>query len=294
MINTSGYGDDERRHFLRYTRTQRWPMLGRFPVAAPLHTELLAGMLSCPAGVVEDLIASLDDELRATAAQLLGDETYRRALRALPYRPGERVVAVGDSITADRLGWFELLRASLELDGGDGPTLVNLSVSGDTTADVIERFDLLQAAEPSRVLLLLGTNDARAHGRAGGYRMATTAETGRNLRALRHLITRDLGAEVTTITPTAVDQARVDASFADVPVHWSAAAVAEIAAAVRDADPGAIDLHEVTRTAAPGNLQDDGVHPTVAGQRFILTFLLDRLAAPARHGSGRGAVAPSA
>ncbi|EXG82713.1 SGNH/GDSL hydrolase family protein [Cryptosporangium arvum] len=293
MINTSVYTDEQRRHFLRYTRTRQWPMLGRFPVAAPRHTELLAGMLSCPVAVVEDLIASLADEARATAAELLRDETYRAALGSLPYRPGDRVVAVGDSITADRLGWFELLRTSLELGGADGPTLVNLSVSGDTTADVIERFDLLQAAEPSRVLLMLGTNDARAHGRAGGYRMATTAETGRNLRALRHLITRDLGADVTMITPTAVDQARVDATFADAPVHWSASAVAEIAAAVRDTDPGAVDLHEATRTAAPGHLQDDGVHPTVAGQRFILTHLLEHLAAPTRHGSGWGAAAPS-
>ncbi|TQS41141.1 SGNH/GDSL hydrolase family protein [Cryptosporangium phraense] len=291
MINTRVYTDDERRHFLRYTRTDRWPLLGRFPIGADRHTGLLAGMLSCPPGLIDELSASLDDELRAAAAELLSDDAYRRAVRSLPYRPGERVVAVGDSITADRLGWFELLAASLELDGEPRPTLVNLSVSGNTTADVIERFDLLEAAEPSRVLLMLGTNDARSHGRTSRFRMATAAETERNLRALAGLITEDLGAEVTMITPTAVDQVRVDRAFADAPVHWDAAEIAELADVVRAVDPAAIDLHARTRTARPGNLEDDGVHPTVAGQRFILTCVLARLVEPAgSFGSDSGAL----
>ncbi|MFI5952134.1 SGNH/GDSL hydrolase family protein [Cryptosporangium sp. NPDC051539] len=296
MINTSVYSDEERRHFLRYTRTRQWPMLGRFPVADAAHTGLLAEMLACAPGVVDELISSLEDELRTVASQLLDDEAYRDAIRSLPWRPEERVVAVGDSITADRLGWFELLAATLTRGDRPTPTLVNLSVSGNTTADVIERFDLLEAAAPSRVLLMLGTNDARAHGRAGGHRMATPGETGRNLLALRRLLGDDLGAEVTMITPTAVDQGRVDEFFADAPVHWSASAVAEVAAVVRQADPDAIDLHDATRGAATSNLEADGVHPTVAGQRFILTRVLERLSvrpgAP-RTGGGRQVPAPS-
>ena len=267
----------DRRDFLRYTRTNRWPILERFPVGEDVHAELLAHMLSCTPEVIAALTDSLEEETRAAAAHLLTDEAYRDALTALPFGSDDRVVAVGDSITADRLGWFELLAASFGSLGKPGPTLINLGVSGNTTADVIERFDLLEAARPTRVLLMLGTNDARAHGRAGHHRMATTHETERNLRALLDLVTGDLHSEVTVITPPAVDQPRVDEFFADAPVRWSAAAVAEIAAVVRKVAPEAVDVHDATRGLPADLLEADGVHPTAAGQRFILARILDHL-----------------
>lgn len=268
----------DRRNFLRYTDTGRWPMLERFPIAGDLHTELLAQMLACTPEAVRALIDALHEEARAAAEQLLTGPGYRRAIARLPFGPDDHVVAVGDSITADRLGWFELLATSIGLAGAPAPALTNLSVSGNTTADVLERFDLLESAAPSHVLLMLGTNDARAHGRRGtGHRMATAEETERNVRALVDLITGDLGAAVTVITPTAVDQDRIDAFFRTAPLRWQAAEVAEVAAAVRRAAPAAIDVHDVT-LADPSRLEPDGVHPTPAGQRALVTRIAERLA----------------
>jgi acyl-CoA thioesterase I len=278
LIAARTYTDDERRHFLRYTRTRSWPMLQRFPVGDDLHAELLAQMLASTTETVRALLRSLADETRAAAGRLLADEAYREVIATLPFRPDDRIVGVGDSITADRLGWFDLLAASIDLAAVPGPALVNLGVSGNTTADVLERFDLLEAARPSRVLLMLGTNDARAHGRTAGYRMATTHETERNLRALVDLITRDLRAPITVITPPAVDQNRIDAFFSDAPVHWAAAAVAEVAAVVRKVVPGAVDLHRAGHPPGPHDvLEPDGVHPNPAGQRFILTRIVEHL-----------------
>ncbi|HEV7711477.1 MAG TPA: GDSL-type esterase/lipase family protein [Asanoa sp.] len=278
VITARRYTDDERRHFLRYTRTQSWPMLQRFPVDDDLHAELLAQMLATTPETVRALLRSLRDETRAAAAQMLADDHYRNAVAALPFRPEDRIAAVGDSITADRLGWFELLAASIDLTGAPTATLINLGISGNTTADVLERFDLLEAVRPSRVLLMLGTNDARAHGRTGRYRMATTQETGRNLRALVDLITRDLNAVVTIITPPAVNQHRIDNFFSDAPLHWQAAAVAEVAGVVHQAAPGALDLHDAIHARGTEDLlESDGVHPTLAGQRLILTHIVDHL-----------------
>ena len=148
-----------------------------------------------------------------------------------------------------------------------------------STADVLERFDLIEAARPTRVLLMLGTNDSREHGRARGYRMATSLETERNLAALLDLIA-GLGAAVTVITPTDVDQDRITAFFAGGPVRWAASAVAETAAVVRKVAPGCVDLHTAMRASGPGDLlESDGVHPTPAGQRFILTRIVEHLRA---------------
>ncbi|WP_143049680.1 SGNH/GDSL hydrolase family protein [Asanoa ishikariensis] len=278
MITDRSYTDDERRHFLRYTRTQSWPMLQRFPVDDDLHAELLAQMLASTPETIRALLHSLRDETRAAATQMLADDHFRNAVAALPFGPEDRIAAVGDSITADRLGWFELLAASIDLTGVPKATLINLGISGNTTADVLERFDLLEAVRPTRVLLMLGTNDARAHGRTGRYRMATTAETGRNLRALVNLITQDLNAVVTIITPPAVNQQRIDTFFNDAPLHWQAAAVAEVAGVAHQTAPGALDLHKAIHARGTEDLlEPDGVHPTLAGQRLILASIVDHL-----------------
>jgi lysophospholipase L1-like esterase len=270
----------QRRDFIRYTDTRRWPLLGRFPVEDDLHAELLAQMLACSPETVRSIVRDLTGEARETAAEMLADAGFRAAVRALPFGPGERIVAVGDSITADRLGWFELLAAAAALDGRPTGAMVNLGVSGNTTADVIERFDLLEAARPSHVLLMLGTNDARRHGRAVAHRMVAAAETGRNLRALVDLVVAGLGAAVMVITPPAVDQRRIGTFFAGGVVGWRADDIAEIAEIARGVAPGGVDLHAVTRDHVEGDfLEADGVHPTPAGQRLILTHVVAGLAA---------------
>jgi acyl-CoA thioesterase-1 len=269
--------DAERRQFVRYTHTRRWPMLQRFPVADGLHDDLLGQMMGCPAGTTRDIVDDFAAQARETAAEMVAGESFREALRALPFQPGDRIAAVGDSITADRLGWFELLCASAVLTGAPAGELVNLGVSGNTTADVLERFDLLESVRPSHVVLMLGTNDARSHGRAVNHRMATVSETERNLRAIIDLVVNGLGAAVTMITPPAVDQQRIDTYFAASPVRWDAADVAEVAEVVRKVAPDALDLHAVIRACAADVLEADGVHPTPAGQRLILTHIVKHL-----------------
>lgn len=277
-MTTRSLTDDERRHFIRYTDTRRWSMLRRFPVTDALHDELLAQMAACSPQVARRIVGDFGTQLRATAEHMLADRHYRDAVRALPFAADDRVVAVGDSITADRLGWFELLAAAMTISGAPAAAMVNLSIGGNTTADVLERFDLLESARPSHVLLMLGTNDARLHGRTIEHRMLTTPETERNLRALLDLVVNGLRATAVVITPPAVDQNRIDRAFADEPLRWDAADVAEVARAVRKVATDALDLHTLTQQASDDHLEADGVHPTALGQQLILAHILNHLA----------------
>jgi lysophospholipase L1-like esterase len=144
---------------------------------------------------------------------------------------------------------------------------------------VLERFDLVEALRPSLVLLMLGTNDARSHGRGSSHRMVTPEETERNLRALIELVAVDLNAAVTVVTPPAVDPARVTGYFTGQPLRWEAATVAEVAAIVRAVAPDCLDLHTAMLEHGLDDLiEDDGVHPTIAGQRFILERVVAHLA----------------
>ena len=135
---------------------------------------------------------------------------WQRANRDRPRRAGPLWVALGDSLSQgigasafDR-GWVGQLRDRMRADGR-GMRLVNLSVSGARTRDVLDtqvpalaRLSA-EVAEPDLVTLMIGSNDlmtparprpvARAHGPhpapvAAGRRRDDAAEsdTGRRRR----------------------------------------------------------------------------------------------------------------
>lgn len=277
--------DDERTRFVRFTRPERWPLLDRFPVSGDLHDRILAEILVDSTDEVRRRRDGLRSRAHDGAATLLADPGYRAALRRLPFHGGDRVAALGDSLTADRLGWFELLTHTMRLAGYPGVATHNLGLSGDTTADALERFDLLEAFRPTHVLVMLGTNDARRHGRAVGHRMVTAAETRRNLGVLEDLIRGTLHARAVFVTPPPADQASIDRSFAGDTVRWSAADLDEVAGQVREVSPDHVDLHRVLRRLPDRSwLDDDGVHLSAYGQRVAAAAVAAGLARPATTG----------
>lgn len=271
--------DQERAHFVRYTRLERWAMLDRFPVSSTLREELLAQMIGWNAGQVRGCVGDLTATAEASAGVLLADPAYRAALDRLPFRAGDRIAAVGDSLTADRLGWFDLIVASVRLAGGQDIVTHNLGVSGSTSADALERFDILEAFQPTHVLMMLGTNDARRHGRRRDHRMVSPDETRRNLSALVDLVVNELSAEIVLLTPPPADQTRISTFFVDSTVRWSAAEIDALAAVVREVAPDCIDLHTALAVEHLGELMEsDGVHLNVAGQQVVARAVVQNLA----------------
>ncbi len=269
----------EREWFIRYTRVNRWPILERFPLPDHLRTDILASMAGTTQDVVHTTVADMATAVRADSSQLMSDGAFRAAISAMPLTAGDRLVAIGDSVTADRRGWFELLRASIEMAALPDVELVNLGLSGDTTADALERLDVVESARPTWVLMMLGTNDARYHGPRRTYRMVAPAETERNIRALVECVTGDLGADITLLTPPPGDQRRIDSFFRDAAVGWRAAELDGVAALIRNVDPTCVDVNRsMGGAASTGLLEADGVHPTVEGQQRIARLVADRLA----------------
>ena len=208
---------------------------------------------------------------------MLIDPDYRAAIEALPFAPGDRVAAVGDSLTADRLGWFDLIARSMAAAGHPAVVTGNLAVSGSTTADALERFDILEAFQPTHVMVLLGTNDARRHGRIRPQRMVSLAETERNLAALIELVA-ELSAEVLVVTPPPGDQSRISLFFDDNPVQWSAADLDAIADVVRRSTPQSIDVRAALRAdQLPSLMESDGVHLNPAGQQVLARHVVQAL-----------------
>lgn len=278
--------DEELSTVLRYTEPGAWPSLARYPIGAEHETELLARMFVQPQAKVLEMLGAMDQVVQAAAAELLADPTLRAAVEALPLKPQDRLVVVGDSLSADQLGWFRILTAAFARAGRTDIQTANIALSGDTTADVIERFDLIQRAAPTHVLVMLGTNDARVHGRGIGHRMVTPQETRRNLGVLLDLIERELGATVVLLTPPPADQLKIDAFFQGALLRWSARDLEEMSDLVLSVGAAHIDLHAALKARSQEDfLEADGVHLNLRGQVLAARHILVEFAAAFRSAS---------
>ncbi|MFE5710003.1 SGNH/GDSL hydrolase family protein [Streptomyces sp. NPDC056501] len=238
----------------------------------------LADLFGLDADAYRALLRGFDDQARATAAELLKDSGFADLADRLPFRPGQRIVALGESTTADRLSWFSILRHLLP----DGVELVNLAVSGLTTTQALAQLPQLSFARPDWVLCMLGANDAQRLGRgagAPGTRLVSEAETARNLLALR-----ELGGHAGLpgpdrwiwLTPSSVDQERADAypHFRRAGIGWTSEDIDGVADFLLGRPERTVD----TRRATAGLHLDDGIHLTLDGQRAVAVALVETLA----------------
>ncbi|MBM3471801.1 MAG: SGNH/GDSL hydrolase family protein [Armatimonadetes bacterium] len=192
-------------------------------------------------------------------------------VRCARLKPGDRLVCLGDSITADPHGYVAMAQQVLSLSR-PGITVINAGVPGETAANMAARFDSdVLAHRPSWVTISAGGNDA--------VRQIPLAEYE---RALQDMIgaARSAGARVGLCTPTPFEP-----QFTDAPVDRVNALIAQYAAWVAQAatehDLLLIPMHETFRLvqeasdpADPARLTQDGVHMSPMGRYVMgLTFL---------------------
>ena len=215
---------------------------------------------------------------RAAEAEQDGRELRERRadlFDALPFADGERIVVLGDSLSAAAGGWVDIPSAALRL-AGRRVRLHNRAVSGRTTVETIGSLPAVVALDPDWVLLMLGTNDVRRHGTSADVRLSGPGEPLALRRRLLHALSAETRAQVVAITPTPIDPA-TSARNRLTGVWWTQDDVDELVGAVLEASPDAIDVHGSIVTDARF-WQQDSVHPTRAGQRRIAEIVLEGLA----------------
>ena len=186
-------------------------------------------------------------------------------------QPGDRLVCLGDSITADPHGYVTLAQQVLAVSR-PGAEVINAGVAGHTAANLAARFrrDVLER-EPSWATISVGGNDA-VHG-------VSVAKYERALQAMIDAA-QAAGVSVALCTPTPVEP-----GFTGAPVDAVNALVAQYAGRI-EAMAGEQSLllipmhavfrlvHEASDPADPVRLTHDGVHMSPAGRYLMgLTFL---------------------
>jgi len=136
----------------------------RFPLLPGINnTEAVAHLMGLEEEELLKLRNRFEQNAKEAAQELLKEDEVLEWLEDLPFEEGDTIVALGDSMTDDLQGWFNIFKQVLEIALPDTDfTLINSGVSYDTTSDALKRLnrDVL-AHEPDWVIVALGTFDAQ-------------------------------------------------------------------------------------------------------------------------------------
>lgn len=224
--------------------------------------------------------ATYDERARTGAADLLRESGTEEAVATIPWAPGERVLAVGDSITDDLQSWAEIMRHLLDLvRPHDRIDVVNGGLSAHTSAMVLRRWPATVATvRPNHVICALGGNDVTRLGKNSTKTVVGLSETVHNLREMRSLAPSV--RSWTWLTPVPVVEERVASfpGFVFGSSSWSNSDIVALANAMHEFTDPVVDLVSHFGVPASPHLQGaDGVHPTLAGQQAIVRVLLNAL-----------------
>lgn len=270
-----------------------------------LDEALLAALYGLDVATYRELTGRFDENVRDVARDLLADPSFARRVHRLPFRPGETVVGIGESVTDDLQSWLEILRRLLDLQRpNDRIRVVNRGIEGSTTTDGLGRFVQLVGRQPDWIICCLGAADAVRHGENSTKTAVSLEETAENLSEMRHLAATQTDARWVWITPPTVNE-RIASSFPPFQQIQMTVRNEDLIAigdllrgrsdSCFDANPvrgsdSVVDIQDVFgRPAPPEFVLSDGIHPSLVGQRAIANALVERLTAPECGGGNRRA-----
>lgn len=184
---------------------KRHPLL---PGARKIEAE--AAFIGISADEVMDARIRYDQAAKQAALEILQDAAIIDILQAAPFGERATIAAVGDSITDDAQGWFEILRHVLEIGTEGEYRFVNAAVWGNTSLDALRTFERdVVAAKPDWVILALGTMDAmRLHG-VPARCLVSLADYWENVSAMESMTSEVTRNPMVWITPAPVNTERM-------------------------------------------------------------------------------------
>ncbi|MDZ7771481.1 MAG: SGNH/GDSL hydrolase family protein [Balneolaceae bacterium] len=179
----------------------------RFPLLPGIdNTGAMAGLF----GLEESELAKLRDRYRQNArdaaVELLEEGEVNEWLDDLPFGASDTIVALGDSMTDDLQGWFEIFKNVLEITvPGADFTFVNGGVSYNTSTEAVQRLnrDVLDQ-DPDWVLVALGTFDMQRLHVAPNRTLVPLADYWENLNTIETVVEEVTDNPIIWISPPPV------------------------------------------------------------------------------------------
>lgn len=179
----------------------------RYPLLPGIQNkEAIAGLMGIGTDELEKLRGRFASNAKQAAIELLEDGEVHQWIEELPFEKGDTIVALGDSITDDLQGWFNIFEHVLEI-GLEDPdfTFINSGVSYDTSTDALKRLnrDVLDH-EPDWVMVALGTFDAQRLHVAPNRPLVSMADYWENLNTIESTVAEVTDNPLIWITPPPV------------------------------------------------------------------------------------------
>jgi len=261
------------------------------------HFEKIIGMPGIDENINADILGigveeysniknQFTENARVAAKELLADSSFSALVDQIPFAPGEKVVGLGDSITDDSQSWLEILRFILEIRReSDGIEIINAGISGNTTAQMISRFSYVALQQPDWIICLAGSNDVRLHGKSPTKVLVSKEESEKNLMMLRNFAETQTAAQWIWMTPPGFIEKKVRAIWFPNPIEvmFLNDNIISIADVIRKQPDKVVDIQAVFGVPPePELMLFDGLHPSLEGQKLIVSELIKELTAQPR------------
>ena len=207
-----------------------------------------------------------------------------------PFRDGERVAFLGDSITAFNHYVADVQFAMDLRRGVKAPYFMNCGTAGDSAGPAQDRIDCdLMTMRPDRVIVMLGMNDvgydrwrnANPDPDEVKFRENAVANFGKNLCALVDRLLAK-GVKVDLMTPSPYDQyskdlKRENNAFCNEPGLARCAEIVRLLAIEKKL--GLVELHAPMTAVEKAHPElhysgEDRIHPNLPGNRFMAAAIL--------------------
>lgn len=189
---------------------------------------------------------------------------------------GKKAVYIGDSLTADRLGYRGITTAAAALDAH------SMAVSGATSVDMLRSvYGEVLKSKPEIVSVLIGANDALFVGGESKVNLVGKEEYRRNLREILK-ICKNSGAEVLALTlPNVSEKNLAQNNDSHIKTNDNKN-VGEYCDIIRDeAQRAGAVLVDLNRALKACNIEEmiepDGVHLNKKGQFMLADLWLEKL-----------------
>jgi lysophospholipase L1-like esterase len=223
----------------------------------------------------------LEQQGRDAALHLLADAAFADRVDHLPFRQGETVIGIGESTTDDLLSWFEILRHLLQLRRPqDGIRLLNEGVSGHTSSQVLGRMIGIVNQKPDWIICMIGGNDVLRIGPEPAKPQVSLEETTINLKRIRTIASTRTAARWVWMTPPTIDEQRAGNNpyFRQGELVWRNEDIVAIGDFMRQQPDAIVDTqNDFGASASSEWLEQDGVHPSLEGQKAIVKRLVEEL-----------------
>jgi len=266
-------------HWVKMIQSQHPEKLLAF--ARRLDDKVMAAIYGIDVDTYLNIKSQLAEQAKVAAEQLLESPDFAARVDRLPFRPGDTVMGVGESTTDDLISWFEILRRLFELQRPyDGISFVNEGISGNTSTEVLGRFNRIAAQQPDWILCMIGANDTMRTGPDSAKTQVSLRETAENLREIRRIASIRTKSNWIWLTPPTFDEERVAAFkyFQMGQLSWRNEDILAIGDLIRGMSDPIVDTQAGFGYPAQTHyIGADGVHPTIEGHKAIVRGLVERL-----------------